>query len=52
MWRKRAEVHSAATLGLLEMSRTAKDQIFQLAQERDKVHNEHRKLEHDYRQQQ
>lgn len=52
MWRKRAEVHSAATLGLLEMSRTAKDQIFQLAQERDKIRNEHRKLEHDYRQQQ
>ncbi|XP_006461771.1 hypothetical protein AGABI2DRAFT_71771 [Agaricus bisporus var. bisporus H97] len=51
MWRKRAEVHSAATLGLLEMSKTAKDQIFQLAQERDQIRNEHRKLEHDYQQQ-
>ncbi|TFK39702.1 hypothetical protein BDQ12DRAFT_603031 [Crucibulum laeve] len=35
MWRRRAEVHGAATLGLLELTRMARDQAVQIARERD-----------------
>lgn len=52
MWRKRAEVHSAATLGLLELSRTAKDQIVQVVQQRDTIQKDYLKLDYDFRRQQ
>ncbi|KXN90701.1 hypothetical protein AN958_03986 [Leucoagaricus sp. SymC.cos] len=51
MWRKRAEVHSSATLGLLELSRTARDQIIQVSQERDAIQRDYMKLNHDYQRQ-
>jgi putative heme degradation protein len=37
MWRKRAEAHGAATLGLLRAARVAKEQAFRMVQERDEL---------------
>ncbi|KAF9444867.1 hypothetical protein P691DRAFT_676798 [Macrolepiota fuliginosa MF-IS2] len=52
MWRKRAEVHSAATLGLLELSRTAKDQVLHVARQRDMIQNNFLRLNQDFQRQQ
>ncbi|KAG6816048.1 hypothetical protein H0H87_008964 [Tephrocybe sp. NHM501043] len=38
MWRRRAELHGAATLGLLGFSRTARDQALRMRFERDEVY--------------
>jgi hypothetical protein len=49
LWKRRAEVHSAATLGLLDLARTVRDQAASLARERDewarRCHSLKRKLD-------
>ncbi|KAF5362325.1 hypothetical protein D9756_002228 [Leucocoprinus leucothites] len=52
LWRRRAEVHSSATTGLLELSRTARDQIVQTCRERDTIQRNYHKLNHDFQRQQ
>ncbi|THV02529.1 hypothetical protein K435DRAFT_653101 [Dendrothele bispora CBS 962.96] len=37
LWRKRAEVHAAATLGLLNLARLAKEQAEKMKRERDEL---------------
>ncbi|PBK99756.1 hypothetical protein ARMGADRAFT_985669 [Armillaria gallica] len=37
LWRRRAEVHAAATLGLLNVARIARDSAVQLKQEKDEL---------------
>ncbi|KIY70542.1 hypothetical protein CYLTODRAFT_347506 [Cylindrobasidium torrendii FP15055 ss-10] len=37
MWRKRAECHAAATLGLLNLARVARDEALQMKKERDEL---------------
>ncbi|PBK69209.1 hypothetical protein ARMSODRAFT_886706 [Armillaria solidipes] len=37
LWRRRAEVHAAATLGLLNVARIARDNAVQLKQEKDEL---------------
>ena len=37
MWRKRAEMHGAANLGLLNFARVVRDQASHLARERDEL---------------
>ncbi|TFK21774.1 hypothetical protein FA15DRAFT_672237 [Coprinopsis marcescibilis] len=44
LWRRRAELHGAATLGLLDFSRMVRDQAVTLAQERDELKKECRSL--------
>ena len=38
MWRRRAELHGAATLGLLGFARTARDQALRMRCERDEAY--------------
>jgi len=38
MWRRRAEAHAAATLGLLELARSTRDQAENMRRERDEVY--------------
>ncbi|KAJ3561180.1 hypothetical protein NP233_g10352 [Leucocoprinus birnbaumii] len=52
LWRRRAEVHSSATVGLLELSKTARDQIIQTCRERDTIQRDYYKLNHDFKRQQ
>ncbi|EAU90373.2 hypothetical protein CC1G_00757 [Coprinopsis cinerea okayama7 len=40
LWRRRAELHGAATLGLLDFARMVRDQAVSLAQERDNLRKE------------
>ncbi|KAF8997900.1 hypothetical protein BDQ17DRAFT_1248120 [Cyathus striatus] len=51
MWRRRAEVHGAATLGLLELTRMARDQAIHVSRERDELqkrcHSLKRRLDED-----
>lgn len=51
LWRKRAEMHGAANLGLLNFARVVRDQASHLARERDELqtrcHSLKRKVE-DY----
>jgi len=44
LWRRRAEVHGAATLGLLDFARMVRDQAVSLAQERDALKDQCRSL--------
>ncbi|KAG6902548.1 hypothetical protein C0995_014937 [Termitomyces sp. Mi166 len=44
MWRRRAELHGAATLGLLGFSRTARDQALRMRYERDEVYKHYNLL--------
>jgi hypothetical protein len=44
LWRKRAEVHAAATLGLLNLARTANIQAEKMKQERDELQRQCRIL--------
>lgn len=37
MWRKRAECHAAATIGLLNLARTARDEALKMKKERDEL---------------
>ncbi len=37
LWRRRAEVHAAATLGLLNVARIARDSAVQMKQEKDEL---------------
>jgi hypothetical protein len=37
MWRGRSEAHAAATIGLLNMAHTMKDQFMQMKTERDEL---------------
>lgn len=40
MWRKRAEAHGAATLGLLNTARLAKEYTMKMQQERDELRSQ------------
>jgi len=40
LWRRRAELHGAATLGLLDFARMVRDQAVTIAQERDELQRE------------
>jgi hypothetical protein len=51
MWKKRAEVHSSATLGMLELSRVARDQVVQVSRDRDTLQRNYLKLKQDFQQQ-
>ncbi|KAG5725073.1 hypothetical protein E4T56_gene12401 [Termitomyces sp. T112] len=44
MWRRRAELHGAATLGLLGFARIAKDQALRMRYERDEVYKHYNLL--------
>ncbi|KAF9048340.1 hypothetical protein BDZ89DRAFT_759847 [Hymenopellis radicata] len=44
LWRKRAEVHAAATLGLLNIARVARDHALQLKQEKEDLERKYNVL--------
>ncbi|KAG6841236.1 hypothetical protein C0991_000520 [Blastosporella zonata] len=44
LWRRRAEVHGTATLGLLGFARTARDQALRMRYERDEVYKHYNLL--------
>ncbi|KAF8075142.1 hypothetical protein FPV67DRAFT_617201 [Lyophyllum atratum] len=44
MWRRRAEVHGAATLGLLGFARMARDQAVKMRHERDDIYKHYKLL--------
>ncbi|RDB15358.1 hypothetical protein Hypma_004657 [Hypsizygus marmoreus] len=44
MWRRRAEVHGAATLGLLGLARIARDEAVKMRHERDEVYKHYHSL--------
>ncbi|KAF5373339.1 hypothetical protein D9615_007386 [Tricholomella constricta] len=44
MWRRRAEVHGAATLGLLGFARTARDEAIKMRRERDDLYKHYNLL--------
>jgi hypothetical protein len=44
MWRGRSEAHAAATVGLLNMARTMKDQFIQMKTERDELEKQYNML--------
>ncbi|KAG6811544.1 hypothetical protein H0H92_006897 [Tricholoma furcatifolium] len=43
-WRRRAELHGAATLGLFGFARTARDQALRMRYERDEVYKHYLRL--------
>lgn len=44
LWRKRAEVHAAATLGLLNIARVARDHALQLREEKTELERKYTSL--------
>ncbi|KAF8892190.1 hypothetical protein BD779DRAFT_97380 [Infundibulicybe gibba] len=48
MWRRRAEVHSAATLGLLGLARITRDQVLEMKVEKDKVEIQYHSLKRKF----
>ena len=48
MWRKRAEVHAAATVGLLNVARDARNENLQLKKERDELDRKYNMLKRKF----